>query len=80
MTLGVFFFPRCIAPCLEFTETAFLTFDHTAVNPKGRARQRLQEGPVVADKDIALARRFQLGFEPSNRFNIKVVGRLVQQH
>ena len=80
MALHVLFFPDLIAPGLESLEPFFLPTHAAPVDPERCARQFTQKGTVVADHHKSGAGRFQLALKPLHRLDIKMVGRLVQQH
>ena len=76
----VFLFPGLIAPGLEMRETLLLPPHLTPVDPKRGAGQRGQKCPVVRDQHIGRAGLRQFGFQPTDRLNVEMVGRLIEQH
>ena len=80
VALLVFVFPDFVAPCFEMLKPFFGPAHLPAVDPQGGPRQRAQECTVVADQNETRTGRFQLVLEPCNRFDIQMVGRLIQQH
>ena len=76
----VFLIPDLVAPGLEGAKALFLPPHLAPVDPKRALGQRPQKGPVVGNQHIGGAGLRQLGLQPLDRFDIQVVGRLVQQH
>ena len=66
-------------PCLVAAEADFLASQRPAVEPDRRARQALEEGAVVADDDERALVTVEPAFEPVDRREIEMVGRLVHQ-
>ena len=68
------FFPGFIT-----AKAHFLASQRPPVQPQRRAGQAFQEGPVMADRDKGAIEAFQPAFQPVDRRQIEVIGRLVQQ-
>src|SRR5690606_10656164 len=68
-----------LLPRLVAAEADFLAPEHAAVEPQRRAGQALQERAVVADDDERALVAAEPGFEPFDRGEVEVVGRLVEQ-
>ena len=73
------FFEHLIAPFLERRETALDAPRDAAIEPYGGARQSREEAPVVADQDQRGARIGEFAFQPFDRRQVEVIGRLVEQ-
>ena len=68
-----------VAPGLEFAEAPIQPLGLATVKPHRRARQVLQETPVMTDEHECAAAARQFAFQPFNRRQIEVVGWLVEQ-
>jgi len=79
VTVALFLFQRLVAPALELAETAVEPPGHALVDPERGPRQVLQEAPVMADQYQRRANGGQLFFQPFDRRQVEVVGRLVEQ-
>ena len=76
--LGLFGIDR-LGPRLEPAEADLGAPHGAAVEPQRRLGQPRQEHPVVADRDEAPSKPLQPRFEPLDRGDVEVVGRLVEQ-
>ena len=76
----VFLGPNGFAPFFKAVKPGLAAFDLAAINPQCRPRQRAQERAVVRDQHESGAGAFKFFFKPFNGLDIKMVGRLVQQH
>ena len=77
--LDLFFFEHLVAPFLELAETAVQPPRQPAVQPDGGVGHLFEEPTVMRDQDEGAARRRKLAFEPLDRRQVQMVGRLVEQ-
>ena len=68
-----------VAPGLEGGEAAIELARGAAIQPGRRPRQLLQQPAVVADDDDGRAERRELRFQPLDRRQVEMIGRLVEQ-
>jgi hypothetical protein len=68
-----------LGPCLEPAEADFGTAQRSAIEPEGVLGQPGEEGTIVADDDEGTGEALQPVFEPFDRGEIEMVGRLVEQ-
>jgi hypothetical protein len=74
-----FLFQHLVAPRLELGEIAVEAAGGATIDPGDRARQALEQAPVVADDDECRPQRGEFALQPGDRRQIEVVGRLVEQ-
>ena len=77
--LALLFGQQHVAPFLEMAKAALDAAGRAAVEPDGRARQRREKAPVVADDDQRGAAGIELALQPFDGGQIEMVGRLVEQ-
>ena len=77
--LQLFLFQHRIAPRLERGEPLLDSPRHPAIKPHRRARQPLEEPPIVADQHHRRPERIQLALQPLDRGQVEMVCRLVEQ-
>ena len=68
-----------VAPPLEMGEAAIQRAGGAAVQPDDPLRQAFQQPPVMADQHDAGPQRGEFFFQPLDRRQVQMVGRLVQQ-
>src|SRR5690606_27781942 len=64
---------------LVLRETARIRAQAPAIELDDAGRDAVEEAPVVRDDDQRAAQAAQQLFEPGDRFDVEVVGRLVEQ-
>ena len=79
LRVALFLLEHGIAPGLEFAKAPVEPLGDAAVEPDRGPRQVLQEAPVMADQHEGRAQARQFAFEPFDRRQVEMVGRLVEQ-
>ena len=77
--LALFLLEDRVAPCLEMRKALVEPARLAAVEPDGGACDALEEAAVVRDDDDRRRRAVELVFQPLDRGEIEMVGRLVEQ-
>jgi hypothetical protein len=77
--IALFFRQHRVAPFLEMREAPFQTAGLPAIEPDRGACQRRQEAPVMADDHQRRAPCREIAFQPFDRGQVEMVGRLVEQ-
>ena len=77
--VALFFRQHLVAPGFKSSKAAVDLLDLAAIQPGGRAGKIGEEAAVVADQDQRAAAAVELFFQPLDRGEIQMVGRLVQQ-
>ena len=79
MARDLLLFEQRVAPGFEGGEALIEPARAAAIEPDGRAGQIGEQAPVVADQHESGARLRKLLFQPFDRDEIEMVGRLVEQ-
>ncbi len=79
MALDLFLFEHLVAPGFEMGKAALETARAPAVEPQAGARHILEETPVMAHHHNRGGERVQLRFQPFDRRQVEMIGRLVEQ-
>ncbi len=79
VALGLLLLELGVAPGLEGGKAAIEAMRRAAVDPDGGVGQVRHQPPVVADEGQRRAARQEMAFQPLDRDEVEVVGRLVEQ-